>query len=327
MAAMQFADAHALLQGGSLVEAARFFVKRNPPQMPKMLVPNVVAEMIAAKTTDGVSKYYTSDLKWRLGRFAETFPGSITFLTSADIGDFLRGLTVEADDGKKSAAVSGRSRNNFRRAIGTLVNFAVSRGYLLKGTVEITDVAQALEENGEIEIFRPEEMAAVLKIADKRLIPFLSIGAFAGLRHAELQRMDWAEVRMDDGFIEVKANKAKTASRRLVLIQDNLKRWLKPYRKASGHICDYVNMSNQIDKLAAVVDKKLKEKDPTTAFTWKRNALRHSYISYRVAETQDVAKVSLEAGNSPQMIFQHYRELVRSEAAKAWFGLMPAGKN
>jgi integrase len=120
--------------------------------------------------------------------------------------------------------------------------------------------------------------------------------------------------------------KAKTASRRLVPIQDNLKRWLKPYRKASGHICDYVNTSNQIDKLAAVVDKKLKEKDSTAVFAWKRNALRHSYISYRVAETQDVAKVSLEAGNSPQMIFQHYRELVRPEAAKAWFGLMPAGK-
>jgi hypothetical protein len=61
-------------------------------------------------------------------------------------------------------------------------------------------------------------------------------------------------------------------------------------------------------------------------FAWKHNALRHSFISYRVAETQDVAKVSLEAGNSPQMIFKHYRELVQPKEAKAWFGLMPAGK-
>ena len=62
-------------------------------------------------------------------------------------------------------------------------------------------------------------------------------------------------------------------------------------------------------------------------FAWKHNALRHSFISYRVAETQDAAKVSLEAGNSPQMIFKHYRELVRPEAAKTWFNLMPAGKS
>jgi integrase len=323
MAAIQFAEAHKILEGGSVVEAARYSAKKNPIWLPKKLVPEVVAEMIEAKTADGMSKYYTSDLKWRLGRFAEKFPGVISLVTSAEIGDFLRGLKGLADEGEKALPVTGRSRNNFRRAIGTLINFAVSRGYLVKGTVEIEDVAQAREENGEIEIFRPEEMAAVLRIADERLIPFLAIGAFAGLRHAELQRLDWAEVRMDDGFIEVKANKAKTASRRLVPIQDNLRRWLKPYRKSSGHICDYVNTSNQIDKLAAVVDAKLKEKDPTAAFAWKRNAMRHSYISYRVADTQNVAQVALEAGNSPQMIFQHYRELVRPEAAKTWFAIVP----
>ncbi len=219
--------------------------------------------------------------------------------------------------------VTGRSRNNFRRAIGTLVNFAVTRGYLVKGTVEMEDVALAREANGEIEIFRPEEMAAVLEMADKRLIPFLAIGAFAGLRHAELQRLDWAEVRMEDGLIEVKANKAKTASRRLVPIQDNLRRWLKPYRKTSGFICDYVNTSNQIDRLAEVVNRKMKETEATAAFAWKRNALRHSYISYRVADTQNVAQVALEAGNSPLMIFQHYRELVRLKEAKLWFGITP----
>ena len=323
MAAMQFAEAHQILEGRSVVEAARYSAKKNPIWLPKKLVPEVVTEMIEAKTADGMSKYYTSDLKWRLGRFAEKFPGLISLVTSAEIGDFLRGLKGLADEGEKAMPVTGRSRNTFRRAIGTLVNFAVSRGYLVKGTVEIEDVAQAREENGEIEIFRPEEMAAVLAIADERLIPFLAIGAFAGLRHAELQRLDWAEVRMDDGFIEVKANKAKTASRRLVPIQDNLKRWLKPHRKASGHICDYVNTSNQIDKLAELVDKKLKEKDSTAVFTWKRNALRHSYISYRVAETQKVAQVALEAGNSPQMIFQHYRELVRPKEAKAWFAIVP----
>ena len=325
MAAMQFAAAHKILEGGSVVDAARYSAKKNPIWLPKKPVPDVVSEMIDAKTADGMSKYYTSDLKWRLGRFAEKFPGAISLVTSADIGDFLRGLKGLANAGEKAMPVTGRSRNNFRRAIGTLINFAVSRGYLVKGTVEIEDVAQAREENGEIEIFRPEEMAAVLKIADKRLIPFLAIGAFAGLRHAELQRLDWAEVRMDDGFIEVKANKAKTASRRLVPIQDNLKRWLEPYRKASGHICDYVNTSNQIDKLAVIVDAKLKEKDPTAAFAWKRNALRHSFISYRVAAIQNVAQVALEAGNSPQMIFRHYRELVRPADAVKWFAIMPLG--
>ena len=56
---------------------------------------------------------------------------------------------------------------------------------------------------------------------------------------------------------------------------------------------------------------------------WKKNALRHSFISYRVAQIQNVAQVALEAGNSPQMIFKHYRELVRPKEAEAWFNIVP----
>ena len=55
----------------------------------------------------------------------------------------------------------------------------------------------------------------------------------------------------------------------------------------------------------------------------KINALRHSFISYRVAETNDVPKVALEAGNSPAMIFQHYRELVTPEDLLLWFAIVP----
>jgi hypothetical protein len=52
-------------------------------------------------------------------------------------------------------------------------------------------------------------------------------------------------------------------------------------------------------------------------FAWAKNGLRHSYISYRLAILHDTARVALEAGNSPQVIFSSYRELVTPEAAKA----------
>jgi hypothetical protein len=58
--------------------------------------------------------------------------------------------------------------------------------------------------------------------------------------------------------------------------------------------------------------------------TWKANALRHSFISYRLAQTKDMAAVALEAGNSPTMIFRHYRELATEEEAADWFGILPA---
>jgi hypothetical protein len=37
----------------------------------------------------------------------------------------------------------------------------------------------------------------------------------------------------------------------------------------------------------------------------------------------NTAQVALEAGNSPQMIFGHYRELVRAMDAEKWFGITP----
>ena len=40
---------------------------------------------------------------------------------------------------------------------------------------------------------------------------------------------------------------------------------------------------------------------------WPHNGLRHSYISYRLAIVKDAAKVALEAGNSPDIIFKVVR--------------------
>ena len=56
---------------------------------------------------------------------------------------------------------------------------------------------------------------------------------------------------------------------------------------------------------------------------WPHNGLRHSYISYRIAEVKDAARVALEAGNSPEIIFKHYRELVTENEAREWFSITP----
>jgi integrase len=45
------------------------------------------------------------------------------------------------------------------------------------------------------------------------VVPMLAIGAFAGLRDAEIKRLDWHEVDLSRGHIEVKAAKAKSTER------------------------------------------------------------------------------------------------------------------
>jgi hypothetical protein len=59
----------------------------------------------------------------------------------------------------------------------------------------------------------------------------------------------------------------------------------------------------------------------------KDNALRHSFVSYRVVSIKNVPQVALESGNSPQMIDSNYRELVTDEGdAQEWFSIKVKSK-
>jgi hypothetical protein len=58
-------------------------------------------------------------------------------------------------------------------------------------------------------------------------------------------------------------------------------------------------------------------------FVLPDNCFRHSYISYRIAETGDKARTATEAGNSVQQIDQRYRRPQPQAAGKAWFGSGP----
>ena len=57
------------------------------------------------------------------------------------------------------------------------------------GPTEADDLTRCKETPKPISIYTPEEMAKLLKHADDDIIPFLAIGAFAGLRHAEILRL------------------------------------------------------------------------------------------------------------------------------------------
>jgi integrase len=272
-----------------------------------------VTLLIEQKTTSTkrgreASPDYLKDLKARLGRFAEQFKCPVTCIRPDDVLNFLDGLKMRA-----------RTRFNYARLLRTLFRFAQSRRFYPKEIDPMEGIEIDFDDNGEIEIFTAAELDRILKAARPELIPFVAIGAFAGLRHTEIKRLDWQEIDLERGFIEVKGAKAKTRQRRLVPISENLKTWLSTHHKKLGPVIPFVHSSKQLMWLVDDVNKA----HPKETFRWKRNGLRHSFISYRVAEVQSADKVALEAGNSPQMIFKHYRELVRPEEAKLWFSIVP----
>jgi integrase len=252
-----------------------------------------------------VSSIYVSSARSNLAKFTAKVNSKIADVTVADINQYLTGLKH----------LSPVSKNGIRRNVVTMFSFAKKQSYIHPDRKTAAELSEKFkEEETDIEIFTPEEMGRILMAAHARILPFLAIGAFAGIRSAEIHRLHWEDIKWDRGHIEIAGKKAKTAARRLVPLTENLKAWLTPWREATGPI---VPIS---DSAGALGDVAVKARIPGG---WRQNALRHSFISYRVAETGDAARTSLEAGNSPKMIFRHYREIVTEEDAKAWFSLMP----
>jgi integrase len=58
---------------------------------------------------------------------------------------------------------------------------------------------------------------------------------------------------------------------------------------------------------------------------WQSNALRHGFASYHLAKFKDAAKLALELGHTKQdLLFRHYRELVKPEQAEKYWSTRPA---
>ncbi len=218
-------------------------------------------------------------------------------------------MPSEIDDWLRSLEVAAQTRNNFRTVLRTIFEYAVLRGYARENPT--TKTAKAKVVRGAPAIFTPEQMRTVLENTPREYIPYVAIGAFAGLRTAEIERLDWSEIDLVQKLVHVKAEKAKSAQRRLVSISDHLAAWLAPHAKKSGQVAILVR--TQRKKICKAVKMQ-----------WPANGLRHSFASYHLAQHKNAAATAAELGHtSPVMLYKHYRELVKPEAAARWWQISP----
>jgi integrase len=270
----------------------------------KTTVAELVKEVIEIKRKDGAAPRYLESLKLYLSKFARSFgERAVAAVSPEELDNWLRALPY-----------SPKSRANFRAHIGVLFSYAKRRRMIESNPVLDTAVPK-LHDNPP-EIFAVNELRALLESALQvapDVLPMLAIGAFAGLREAEIERLDWEEVDLR-GHIEVKARKAKSARRRIVPIQPNLGLWLAPFQGAKGKV---------VPKSARA--KLLTVRKAAGLLKWPRNGLRHSFASYRLAATADAPRVSAELGHtSPQMLYSNYREVVRPEEAERYWKIAPS---
>ena len=298
-----------------IIEAVKSHAQRHRKVTDKR-VPDVVTELLKIKKARKASDRYYKDLDSRLGAFAESVQTEIANVTTPQIQNWLDGLNLSA-----------QTVRNFRTVLNLLFEFAIARGYAVDNPV--AGVEKVKVNGGAIENYTPAELERLLAAASPEFLPCVAFGAFAGLRSAEIERLEWSDIRLADKFIVIGADKAKTASRRFVPISDNLAVWLAPYaEKTDGKVWagSSIGFYKAEQKTAAATEIKAdngKGLKPLKPVKWKANGLRHSAASYWFAGCNDAGRVAGYLGNSAAVIHRHYRELVKPADAVKWFSIVP----
>lgn len=300
--------------GFTLDQAVDHFIDHIKSTRRSIMLQALVPEYLAAKRQKGLRERSLKDTAHRLGVFQQAFGDRIVAgITAAEIDDWLVHL-----------GLSAQSQNNYRAVLRAFFAYAVRRDYARSNPVERIEKVKITDRPPGI--FTPEQLTKLLSKATPATLPVLALGAFAGLRQAEIFRLNWQEIDLQRGYIEVTAAKSKTAQRRLVRMTENLRLWLLPFAGRSGPVWPGRapgSHGSEANWRSAV----LPVREAAGITDWPDNGLRHSFASYHLAKFRDANALALEMGHTTtKLIFAHYRELVRPEDAERYWNIRPAAE-
>jgi len=324
LVAAEYVDAIRMCPDATLAELASFYVKHRPRAVIQMTVTDAVKRFLDVKTLQGVGKRTKATLKSQLERFARDHQCSIIDVTSPAIQRWVLDL--------KAAA---RTRNNYLAAVQSL--FASAE---LDNHPDARSIArlQPIEASrGKVAIWKPEEFASLLELAripfsiqSKRtkrneprshihLLPALVLGGFGKLRTAEIMRLQWEDIRLQDSQVLLEAGQAKTKRRRIAPLPACAVAWLRLCTGRAGMVWPHGPDKYHTDMRALALRAKL---------TWRDNALRKSANTYSALLDADTKRVAAEAGNSQSMLENYYLafEGVSKADAETWFAILPKRK-
>lgn len=288
------------------------------------LVPEIVEQFLSAKA-DETSHSYMRKLRGDLRRFATEFGGAIRDITPDAIRKYLRALQV-----------GPRRRNNIRDAIASLFIHAKHNGQLPRDRTSAAELVPRLGLADWVPTtYTPEELSLLLAHVGQAWLPWLAIGAFAGVRPEEMacehtpnsggegRRLMWSDFKWARRMIEIPAIVSKTGRKRLVPISDQLMAWLEPWHGAHGAVCPTTRVGRNGRTVSDRYYDETARLAEASGVKWKRDALRHSFCSYWLSMHHDLGKLAEIAGNSAEIIRKHYQDAKYPEEAMAWFSIMP----
>jgi integrase len=301
------AKAHEILGSHdiSILEAAKYYKKHVLAYKTAPTVKEIVATYISDAKNRNLRPRSIGDLEHRLNGFAADFADTrLSEITLDELKEW-----VQDDDWGM------RTRINFLTKISQLYFFAVKRKWVDSNITELID--RPTVEETKVEIFSLEQVEQLLSHAHKfDLLPYFAIGFFAGIRSAEMMRLQSRDINFGEKIITIGADIAKKRSQRKVEMLPALLAWLEPCKA-------------QLEKGGAIVDQNEFRKNKELLLeaagleTWPSNGLRHSFASYHFAMFRSSDETSHQMGNSPEMVHKHYKALVSKAVAESFWNLRP----
>ena len=141
------------------------------------------------------------------------------------------------------------------------------------------------------------------------MVPYFALCLFAGLRPSEANNFSLDQIDFKSKLIAVRPAVAKKRRQRFVDMSDNLVEWLTPYKSMAAYFSR----------------KGLELVRENAKVNWAPDILRHTYASYHIAMYEDATKTAHQMGHlRPDVLFNHYRNLVLPKDAKKFWAIRPA---
>lgn len=173
--------------------------------------------------------------------------------------------------------------------------------------------------------YTPAELRILLENVRPDYLPWAALGSLAGIRTEEVipqqgsdkSPLAWEDIDFRRRIITVRPETSKIGQRRVIPICPALAAWLRPIA-STGPIGPRLYPSKPLNATTLAETTRLGK----LIGGWKRNALRHSYLSYRVALV-GVGLAAAEAGNSESETRRSYNDAKSKAEARRWFGVLP----
>jgi integrase len=216
------------------------------------------------------------------------------------------------------SGLSASVRNAKLRRLRSVFNLALRRKWAKENPVSALDFADTPRE--EVQMFPVETVQRMLTHAlenDLEFLPYRVFAFFCGIRpEGELERLDWADVRLAEKLVVLRAEVTKTRRKRFIELSDNAIEWLLEYQARGGRMIgpvvpwpEHVRERKHRRNYRAVGIKK-----------WIQQGARHSYCSYWLAMYKDVNKLVLQSGhtNADTMWTRYHAGVTEAEAVNYW---------